>query len=564
MTTSILTPITLWQDFDDSLPPNEELIGERRDGNIVFRDMYFYGRNVGSGAGRVKIYGRYCFPEDQESYPAVLILFEAEHPFDERLVLHYIQSGYAVLCVDYCGERRNGNYTVYPKIVEYGNYSKAGRKIDYCDQTAKETSWYEWASVARYAVNFLKRQKAVTTVGAIGIRTGGEILFKIAPYAPLSCMISICAAGWLAYRGIGKFDNDKKHLLNEERHRFIAGLDSQSYAPHIKCPILLISAINDKKYNFDRVYDTFRQINPEVEKAILFSAHGSGLVGSHSMKDIDLFFDKYLRGRSVYLSDPIDISVGADEEGNLIVNGEFDPEGEIKDFGIFYTENVATFKTRDWTRVLGKAHDLTSENVGKIALELYKGSEKALVYAFVNYSNDLSVTSKILEVTVDRPYKNARPRSRIIYAEDDGSCNGFSTFWRRTGSIADCFAEGKNSNVHQQPGYGGIKGVSTTPGVICYRVGEDRYAAPENASLRFDVYAPVDSTLRVVFYMDEEEQTGYALEVPVEAGGMWKSVLCEASEFKSDSGVSLESFEKVVSLAFMSDNGVLVNNLLWL
>ena len=46
----MLTPVTLWQDFDDSLPANEELLSEKREGGVVWRDVYIYGRNVGSGA----------------------------------------------------------------------------------------------------------------------------------------------------------------------------------------------------------------------------------------------------------------------------------------------------------------------------------------------------------------------------------------------------------------------------------------------------------------------------------------------------------------------------------
>ncbi len=559
---AILTPITLWQDFDDSLPPNEELLSERREDGYVKRELYFYGRNVGSGAGRVKIYAEYYFPEAAAKFPAVLILFEAGRLFDERLIFRYVRAGYGVLAVDYCGERSDARFTVYPKLVDYANYARAGRCVDYCDKTARETSWYEWAAVARYAVSYLHRREEVTEVGAIGLRTGGEILFKIAPYAKLSCMISVCAAGWLAYRGINKFDEESNRILDEERHRFIAGIDSQSYAPHIKCPVLLVSAINDKKYNHDRVYDTFRQIDPALDKAILFSAHGSGLVGTHALRDIELFLDKFLRGRTVFLSKPIALEVGEDEQGNLIATGTFDPMGEIEEFGVFYTENVAAFKTRDWTRVIGRLEDL-NKNVGKVPLRLYLGIRKALVYAFVKYSNGFSVTSKILEVNTDKRYANAIPRSRVIYSEGEQR-NGFSTFWKRTGSVADCFAEGANSSIRQLPGYGGIKGIATTPGIVSYRVGEARYEPPEGASFHFDAYVCKTAPLRVIFYKDEEEKDGYSVDVTVEGGGMWKSYLIDPTDFKSETGAPLKDFAGVVSVAFFSEDDVLINNVLWI
>ncbi len=559
---AILTPITLWQDFDDSLPSNEEPISERREDGIVWRDLYLYGRNVGSGAGRVKIYASYVYPEDKESFPTVMILFEAGLLFDKRLVLRYVKNGYGVLCVDYSGERPDGYYTVYPKIVDYANFARAGRHIDHCDQSAKETSWYEWASVARYAFNYLHRRPEVSAIGAIGLRTGGEILFKLAPYVPLSCMISVCAAGWLAYRGIAKFTGDEKRILDEERHRFIAGIDSQTYAPLVKCPVLLVSAINDRKYNFDRVFDTFRQINPEAEKALLFSAHGSGLVGEHSLKDIDLFLDKYLRGRTVFLTKPISVAVGEDAEGNLVVTGTFDATGEIKEFGIFYTEDVVSSTTRDWTRILGRPEDLDG-NVGKVPLSLYNGTSKALVYAFVCYSNSFSATSKILEINVNKKYHNACPRSRVIYSEQD-EFNGFSIFRRRMAAVADCFSEGARASVRRLPGFGGIKGLAAAPGLISYRVGDPRFKAPEGTSFCLDAYSAVPAKLRITFYCDEEEKVGYSTEVNVPAGGTWSCYLFDPDDFKTQAGAVLESFSEVVSVVFVSEEDVLINNVLWI
>ncbi len=553
----------MWQDFDETLPFEEESVKEWTEDGVGKRDLYFGGRTTKEG--RVRIYARYLFPEGEESFPAVLILFEAGMPFDETLALRYVREGYGVLMADYCGENEQTSlYTRYPADIDYANYLRAGRHAEFCDDTAKETSWYEWACVARYAALYLAGRPEVKKIGAIGLRTGGEVLFKIAPYAPLSCMISVCGAGWLAYRGIGRFDSEaEKRVLNEERHRFIAGIDSQSYAPYVKCPILLISAVNDKKYNYDRVYDTFRQINRDVEKAILFSAHGSGLVGSHSLSDIDLFLEKYLKGRTVFLSEPVDISVEEDAEGNLVVRGKFDPEGEVKEYGIFYTENVSGFKSRDWTRVFGKAEALDPNNEGTIPLALYAGSTRALVYAFVNYSNSLSVTSKICEVNVERQYKNCCLASRVVFQEADGY-NGFSAIRTRADSIGDVFSRGAASGMNLIAGYGGIRGICTCPGVISYRVGEPRYEPPEGASFRFDAYARATTRLRIIFYKDEEERLGFSDETVIEGNGKWKSLIFDPNDFKSETGAPLGDFRGVVSVVFLSDEEALVNNVLWI
>ena len=209
--------------------------------------------------------------------------------------------------------------------------------------------------------------------------------------------------------------------------------------------------------------------------------------------------------------------------------------------------------------MLGRPEDLDG-SVGKVPLSLYLDCKKALVYAFVNYSNNFAVTTQILEVNVAKRYKNAVPGSRVLYREEDGK-NGFSTF--RRPSVADCFSE-TNSGIRREAGFGGIMGIDTMPGIISYRVGEPRFAPPEGASFRFDAYAPEDGRVKVIFFMDEEEKIGYSAEAAVAGKGRWKSLLFDAGDFKSETGAALPGFGGVVSVAFVSKEHILINNVLWI
>lgn len=560
MAGTILTPVTLWKDFDDSLPLKEDILSEQVEDGALYREIYILGRQT--EYGRVKIYAKYYTPVGEKEYPAVMIFFEAGFPCDLKFVNRFIKRGYAVLCVDYCGDMGDGSrHTIYPRDVDYANFLRADRRMKFVDDTAKETSWYEWAAVARYAARYLAEKEEVTSAGAIGLRTGGEILWKIAPYAPLSCLITVCAAGWLAYLDVEKFGSENR-VFNEERHRFIAGLDSQSYAPHVKCPVLLLSAINDKKSNYDRVYDTFQLINPEVEKAILYSAHGNGLIGTHSLANVDLFLDKFLKGRSVYLSKPVRSSVFTDESGVLKVQISYDTMGDPEECGVFYSEKISAYKARDWTRLIGGAKHLKG-NAAVFPLDVFVESEKVLIYSFVRYSNGFSVTSKIQEVTLKNPYRNSCSRSRILYSADRGTA-GFSVFRRRASSIADCFTDSVSSEVELRLGYGGIPGACCSAGLISYRVSEPRFEPSHGAAFLFDAYCAGDAVLNVVFYTDEEETEGYSCALEVEGGGKWKKFVCESGDFKSEKGVPLPDFGSVVSVVFLSEEDVLVNNVIWL
>ncbi len=559
MTNTLLTPITLWKDFNDGLPLEWHILSEEREGSTIHRKLFFYGRETEQG--RVKIFAHYYFPAEVEKYPAVLTAFEAGFSHDERFIEWLLERGYAVLVPDYCGEDGTGECTVYPSDVDYANFVRAGRAMTHVDETAKRTTWYEWAAVARYAVRFLREQKGVERVGAIGIRTGAEVLWKITPFAELDCFISICAGGWLAYRGRNKFGEKGNNVFDEERHRFIAGIDSQSYAPYCRCPVLFLNAINDQKYNCDRVYDTFRAVNPEVEKAILFSASGNGLLGSHSLVDLFLFLDKYLKGRFVYISKPIEVDTTEDEEGNLIAQGIYDSDGEIEESGLFFTEGVTDYRSCMWTRILSSEE--VESNYHTFPLEVYANNERVLLYSFVRYSNGFSVTSKIRELPLTKRYKNMSARSRVIYGSEEG-INGFSVYRPCGVPVADCFLPGERDVLVFVPGYGGIMGISSHTGLVTHRVGEPRFRAPEGVAFQLDAYTAEDSLCHVIFTMPAEGgQTAYECIVHVEGGGKWKRIVLEPEDFKTETGACLKDFTEVTSLILLGE-GVLFNNVIWL
>ena len=154
-------------------------------------------------------------------------------------------------------------------------------------------------------------------------------------------------------------------------------------------------------------------------------------------------------------------------------------------------------------------------------------------------------------------------KSRIFYTSEQCTI-GFAAFRRRAGSIADCFSDSDHVDLELLPGYGGIPGVTTRTGIITYRVSEPRFEPSEGASFRFDAWSEKDAVLKVVFYYDVEEETGYTETFFVQGGGKWKSFLADAADFKSDRGASLASFRGTVSVVFQGEGDVLVNNLLWL
>ena len=131
---SVLTPVTLWQAFDDSLPLKEIKLNTYSIQSANISNVYFSGRQTEKG--RVRIFGVYAEPT-KKSIGSLLLLPDVYDTVDEEMVMYFANLGYNVLCVDYRGEYHDvTNYTKYPEDVSYANYINRGRTFDYVDETA--------------------------------------------------------------------------------------------------------------------------------------------------------------------------------------------------------------------------------------------------------------------------------------------------------------------------------------------------------------------------------------------------------------------------------------------
>ena len=201
--------------------------------------------------------------------------------------------------------------------------------------------------------------------------------------------------------------------------------------------------------------------------------------------------------------------------------------------------------------------------MGTFPLSLYEKSSRALVNAFANYSNNFSVTSKIQEVIVKKPYKNVCFRSRIIYSSERDGLNGISGFRRRARSIADCFADGKGVDAKLLPGYGGIMGATAEAGLVSYRVNEPRYAAPDGASLRLDAYCREDATLKVTFYLTTARKTASARKSALR-GRKVEEHSSGCGGLQVGDGRSYGELFRSALSGLCRSAEVLVNNVLWI
>lgn len=389
----ILSAVSLWKKFDMSNPlqPGEWGYEEDKEAGMRFWNVTYAGHKTEDGS--VRVFAKFGKPASGEKFPAVLLLPDAGKELDQELLYYFIDKGYAVLMPDYSGETDGGAapHTVYPQSIAYANYRQC-KGLDTVETSADETCWFEWIYVALYSVEYLKQREDISGIGVVGIRTGGEIAWKTMLSPDVRCGVPINAAGWRAYRNIGKFADNAESNMSDERHRYIAGIESQSYAPFVKCPVLMLCALRDDAFDYDRAYDTYSRIGFPDGSAIAYSSDSGSCIGPNALVDMDLFLERNLKGREIYIPKPLNISLKS-EDGALSAEVEFDEGGILDEAGIYYAESGEQTKStfREWQCVFkADGKEIKNKKIS-CALTHYRGAAAAFVYAYAKYINGFKV-----------------------------------------------------------------------------------------------------------------------------------------------------------------------------
>lgn len=556
---SILTPTTLWNDFDDSAELNTQKLGEKVVDGISYESVSFDGRETGEG--RVKVYGVFACSVEAPSAETVLIFSDSAESIDEDILKLFVERGYSAFMVDYRGEWEGVEHrTVYPENINYANTVKCGRYKDFVDETADKTTWYEWVALGIFARKFIVERTGNEDIAVVGIRDGGEIAWKLAVARKFSCIVSVCAAGWLAYSGISKFKSDEQSL-DSERYRFIAGIDSQAYAPYVKCPVMLLCSTNDSRLDYDRAYDTFSRINQEFasESVIVYSVQCDSSISMESTNDMFMYLDKYLKNRQVFIPQPVEVNVSVDEEQNLIAVAKFDDQGIVEAAGAFFAEDCIDPSIRDWT-ICPEAERI-SDYERKFLLNIYEETTTIFVLCYATYSNGFTVWSKMAVKKISGRFKNTQGKSRVMYTSRKGT-DGFYVAEPRSLAVGGIFFTDSVMMPQIVTKAKGIEGIYSVRGLTTYRLNSPRYAPSKDNLLKIDVFC--DEADEITFTIEdaaEHETYKYSQSV---LGGVWQSLIIESKLFKNVNGVQLSDYAHNLRFCITCDGNFAVNNLMWL
>ena len=567
----ILSAVALWKKFDTSSPLNPSEWGETKDEktNGRYCHVTYSGNAVADGS--VRIYAQFGKPAKEGKFPAVLLLPDVGKPLDRELVEYFVAKGYAVLMPDYTGktvkDAENTMRTVYPPSLRYAGYDVLQGFAEFGDFPPEQTCWFQWVSVALYSIEYLKSRGDISSIGVVGVRTGGEIAWKVMLSPDVRCGVPINAAGWTSSAGIAKFGDDKDINMSAQRHAYIAGVESQSYAPFVKCPVLMLCALRDARYDVDRAYDTFSRVGYKEGNAITYSPDSGSCIGPRALEDLNLFLEKNLKGREIYIPDGLNVSL-KEEGGQLIVNVEGDEEGLLEEVGVFYAEADVHTKSayREWQQIYRAEGRSVKDGKFSCSVKPYAGATAAFAYAYARYINGFQITSRITAKKFPQADATAI-KNRMLYAGDGLDCFGVFDFEEY--SLSGIFLEGE-ALPKIVKGYGGISGAYSVGGIKTYKISSPQFIPEENALLEFDVHFKKDGELFVSVDTANvaEGFVRYTCVQPVKGGGKWKRIVLRAADFKNEeTAMALPSFADGKSLSFVceeEDTEFAVTNIIWL
>lgn len=555
----ILTPLSLWNNFDCSKETQPETISVYHEDGVTVERVKFFGRETENG--RVRVAAAFAYSSLALSQETVLIFSDSDKTIDDSLLKLFVSRGYSALAVDYRGEWDGCDfYTEYPDDVSYANVKTCERYKDYVDDSADRTSWYEWVAIGIYAKKYIKERTGSENIAVLGIRDGGEIAWKLGVAEKFSCIIPICAAGWKAYAGISKYLPTEPNL-DEERYRFIAGIDSQAYAPYVQCPVLMLCPTSVEDFDCDRAYDTFSRINAEYisDSVFLYSLLNNGTIDVNGTADTFMFLDKNLKQRLVFIPKPPTVEVEMDEESNLIATVIIDDQGEAENCETYLSEDGFDTNFREWLSCPQK--ESVSEKESKYLLNIYEKTSNIFVVCNVKYSNGFTVWSKMNVKKVGGTFRNVRPKSNVIFSLDTGE-DAFSVADPQNYAVGGVFFTDANLKPVFVTKEKEIKGVYAECGLSTLRMTNDGFAPAAGNVLSIDLFC--DQTAEFTFTVYDLITKEEFVATQQVLGKVWQRFILDCTAFKDATGAVLSAFSRNMKFTINCTEMYAVNNVMWL
>lgn len=274
----------LWADFDpraDAL--DSKTIREWKSDGITYRYVTFH---IGTFKGKpARMAGFFGFPSGGEELPGLLHLHGGGQRAFRHEVTFYAKRGYACLSINWGGremeEARPGDENTNWGAVDptqknvpgYGNLKPGEKYLDPVE-SPRNNNWYLLTLGSRRGLTFLERQPEVdaSRLGVYGHSMGGNLTVYVAG-TDARVKVAAPSVGGQGFRSVPwkLLPQQRRKIPNGSVELYRKTLGFQSYAPHVKAPLLWLGATNDFHGIMDDTYRTGDLMTGEVRYS--FSPH---------------------------------------------------------------------------------------------------------------------------------------------------------------------------------------------------------------------------------------------------------------------------------------------------
>ena len=567
MANNFLTPTAIWKGFKcDGV--KADVICKSTVKGLTFTHLRIKGsKTVGGETG---IYAVLTHKAQLTiSSPAIVLVQDFGRGGDAELTKVLAEKGYTVLDVDIAGAAGfNLNkqvagvekpYTVYPESLSYANYDKSSEDKTEIIGDVRSTCWFEWGRVVRYAIEYLKTQPIISKIGVVAIGCAATAVWQtLSSDCGISCAVIVANAGWKGYRGIDKFGDEKEPQFNDDALKYLAGVEPQAYAAHVKCPLMLVAPTNSPDFDVDRSYDTVSRVSENLYTAVDYSVGGRREISAECMNGALVFLNEFLVKDKACLAGEIAVK-SAYEDGVLRVEVMPDKSG-LKNLSVYFAEEELCSALRSWRKVVNSEK---SKSGRLFRYTPYKDSEAVTFFARAEYENGLNICSQIYCKKFAAGEKTEFNQHRVFYSSRMSiGTNGFYPA-RENSDGAYVVNTDAKAVVRIKNGPMDIAGLCCPKGILTFKVNAEKYKPLEGAILMLDVFVKSGCDLCVKAITDYfGEKKEYVASVKL-FGSLWQNVKLETNNFKTAEGMSLKTYEKVEALEISADEEFLINNLLW-
>ena len=306
----------LWKEFDPRQAPlDAKVVREWEQEGIVYRYVtYHIGAFKGQPARMAAFFG---FPKGAQKLPGLVHL----HGGGQRAFLHevgfYARRGYACLSINWGGREMENASPSDPNtdwgavdptqknVAGYFNLKPGDQYLDAVD-SPRNNNWYLLTLGARRGLTFLEQQPEVDAdrLGVYGHSMGGNLTVYVAG-TDTRVKAAAPSVGGSGFRTEPwpHLPLDKRQMPNGDVRLFNDTLGFESYALHIRCPLLWLGATNDFHGIMDDTYRTSALI-PHQQVRYSFTPHMNHRFTPEFAVTRPLWMDQHLKGTFTFPATP--------------------------------------------------------------------------------------------------------------------------------------------------------------------------------------------------------------------------------------------------------------------